>query len=535
MKKIIAMLLALVMILSLAACGGAPAEPKAPEAPAAPAAPEAPAAEPENPLAGAYDVTMWVSEMDGMTPLTQEMIDAFEAQYPGITINASIEGVSEADAGAKVIADVASAPDMYCFAQDQLARLVQAQALTAPMGDIATALENANDAGSVNAAKVAGNIYAFPMTSDNGYFMYYDKSILSDADALDLATIVAKSEAANKKVRFALENAWYTAAFFFATGCHHNWTTDENGEFVSVDDTFNSDKGMIAMKGMEILAKSTCYDSNADIFTDAAVVVTGTWNADAAKDFFGENLGVTKLPSFVVDGKTYQLGSFSGYKLMGIKPQTDAKRGAVLQQLALYLTNSANQLARFNSFGWGPSNKEAQNNEAVLANASLTALAAQNAFAVPQGQIAGVYWDNAKLLGAVAKNATSDAELQAGLDAYTAALEAFTKLTPEQRRSYTVIGGIKDTGWGTDFLMKEDPAGTWTSVEAFDLVAGTEFKVRKGMSWDIAFGDNESNADATVPTSNKANFKVEADGKYYIKMVLNADETSAMIELVPAN
>ena len=527
MKKIIALLLVLVLALSVVAC-----------APATNTPTTAPTTggntDPNAALAGTYDITMWVSEKEGVAELTQKQIDAFEAANPGIVINAAIEGVTEADSGSKVVADVASAPDIYCFAQDQLARLVQAQGLTSLKGDMATALEAANDTGSVTAAKVAGEMFAFPLTSDNGYFMYYDKSILSDEDVLDLAAIVAKSEAANKKVRFALENAWYTAAFFFATGCHHNWTTDENGEFVSVDDTFNSDKGMIAMKGMEILAKSPAYDSNADIFTDASVVVTGTWNADAAAAFFGENLGVTKLPSFTVDGTSYQLGSFSGYKLMGVKPQTDAKRGAVLQQLALYLTNAENQLARFTAFGWGPSNKEAQANEAVLANASLTALAAQNAFAVPQGQIAGVYWDNAKLLGAVAKNAANDDELQAGLDAYTASLEAFTSLTPEQRKSYTVIGGIKDTGWGTDFLMKEDPAGTWTSVEAFELTEGTEFKVRKGLSWDIAFGDNESNADATVPTSNKANFKVETAGKYYIKMVLSADETSAVIELVPA-
>ena len=44
MKKILAMLLALVMVLSLAACGGAPAEPAATDAPAAPAAPAEPAA-----------------------------------------------------------------------------------------------------------------------------------------------------------------------------------------------------------------------------------------------------------------------------------------------------------------------------------------------------------------------------------------------------------------------------------------------------------------------------------------------------------
>ena len=529
MKRIICVVLVLVMCLGVfAACGTTSSNPTNPQNPTNNGG------ENTNPLAGTYDITMWVSEKEGVTALFQSQIKAFMEANPGIVINAQIEGVSEADAGSKVVADVASAPDIYCFAQDQLARLVQAQGLTALKGDMASALEAANDTGSVTASKVAGEMYAFPLTSDNGYFMYYDKSILSDEDVKDLAAIVAKSETAGKKVRFALENAWYTASFFFATGCHHNWTTDENGEFVSVDDTFNSANGMIAMKGMEILAKSPAYDSNADIFTDASVVVTGTWNADAAATFFGENLGVTKLPSFTVDGKTYQLGSFSGYKLMGVKPQSDAARGAVLQLLAQYLTNAENQLARFNAFGWGPSNKETQANEAVLANASLTALAAQNAFAVPQGQIAGVYWDNAKLLGAVAKNATSDEELQAGLDAYTQSLVDFTKLTPEQRNSFTVIGGIKDTGWGTDFLMKEDPAGTWTSVEAFELTEGTEFKVRKGMSWDIAFGDNESNADATVPTSNKANFKVETAGKYYIQMVVNADQTSAVITLIPA-
>ena len=523
MTKIIAMVLVMAMALALVACGNSnntntETKPQGDT----------------NPLAGTYNITMWVSEKAGVKEQFQAQIDAFEAANPGIIINAQIEGVTEAEAGSKVIADVASAPDIYCFAQDQLARLVQAQALAAPLGDVATLLENANDAGSITAAKVAGKLYAYPLTSDNGYYMYYDKTVLTEEDVLDLATIVSKSEAAGKKVRYALENAWYTASFFFATGCHHNWTTNENGEFVSVDDTFNSEAGMIAMKGMEILAKSTCYDSNADIFTDASVVVSGTWAAGDAEAYFGDKMGVTKLPSFTVDGKTYQLGSYSGYKLMGVKPQNDANKGAVLALLAQYLTNEENQMARFQSFGWGPSNKAAQGSEAVKADAILTALTAQNQFAVPQGQIAGVFWDNAKLLGAVAKNATNDAELQAGLDAYTAALAAFTKLTPEQRRSYTVIGGINDTGWGTDFLMKEDPAGTWISVEAFELEAGAQFKVRKGMSWDIAWGNNESNADTAVGTNNKANFEVETAGKYYIKLVVNSDETSAVIELVPA-
>ena len=317
MKKIIALLLALTMVLGLAACGSAPAE-EPTNAPAAPAATAAPAASDENPLAGTNDVTMGVSELDGMAALTQEMIDAFEVAYPGIVINAQIEGVPEGDAGSKVGADVASAPDIYCFAQDQMARLVQAAALAGPAGDVAALIAEQNDAGSVAAASVAGTLYAYPMTSDNGYYMYYDTSIISEEDAESLEAINAACEATGVKFRYALENAWYTASFFFATGCHSNWTMNEAGEFTSIEDTFNSEAGLAAMKGMEKLAKSPAYDSNADSFTDAGVVITGIWNANAAAEHFGENLGATALPSFTVAGNTYHIGSYTGNKLMGV-------------------------------------------------------------------------------------------------------------------------------------------------------------------------------------------------------------------------
>ena len=523
MKKIIAMLLALVMVLSLAACGGSNAtEPtKAPEAPATPATPETPA-EPENPLAGSYDITMWVSESDGMTALTQEMIDAFEVAYPGIVINASIEGVSEADAGAKVIADVASAPDIYCFAQDQLARLVQAAALAGPAGDVATLIKEQNDAGSVAAGSVAGTLYGYPMTSDNGYYMYYDTSIISEEDAESLEAIIAACEANNVKFRYALENAWYTASFFFATGCHSLWTMNEEGEFTSIDDDFNSDLGLVAMKGMQKLAQSACYDSNADIFTDAGVVITGIWNADAAAAHFGENLGATDLPSFEVDGNTYHLGSFTGNKLMGVKPQADAKKAAVLSLLAQFLTNEECQNQRFASFQWGPSNLKAQASEAVQANASLAALAKQNAYGQPQGQIHGAWWDIAKLLGADAKAATSDDELKTALEGYATTIDALFSMTEEQKNAWSVIGGICGTSWDTDFAMTEVEPGTYLS-DVLELKAGEELKCRQGAAWDVNFGVE----------FNGANVVVEADGKYQVQLVWDGAQNGT-ITLIPA-
>ncbi len=509
MSKILSLLLVAVMLVAAFAACTTPEEEQNPNAD----------------LAGTYEIKMWVSEKEGVAEQFQAQIQAFMAANPGIVINASIEGVTEADAGSKVVADVASAPDIFCFAQDQLARLVQAAALAAPGKAAQETIKNANDAGSVAAASVAGTIYAYPMTSDNGYFMYYDTSIISEEDADSLEAVIAACEKAGKKVRYALENAWYTASFFFATGCHSNWTMNENGEFIGIDDTFNSAEGLIAMKGMQKLAQSSAYDSDADIFTDAGAIVTGIWNAGAAEEHFGANLGATDLPSFTVDGKSYHLGGYTGYKLMGVKPQSDPKRAAVLSLLAQYLTGKECQLQRAEEFQWGPSNLEAAKSEVVQSNISLAAFAKQAASenCVPQGQIGGAWWDIAKVLGADAKNAKTDADLQTALDNYDAAISTWLEIPPEKRYAWTVIGNVGGTSWDTDFTMTEEPAGTWTSV-AIEMEAGQEFKVRQGLSWDNNYGANGE--------ANGANCVVETSGKYQVKLVIT--DAAVTIELVPA-
>ena len=300
---------------------------------------------------------------------------------------------------------------------------------------------------------------------------------------------------------------------------------DADGNFNAVDDTFNSAEGLVAMMGMQMLAHSSAYDSNADIFTDAAVVVTGIWNAEAAAQHFGANMGATDLPSFTVDGKTYHLGSYTGNKLKGVKPQTDAKRGAVLSLLAQYLTGEECQNQRFEKFQWGPSNKNAQASDAVQANPSLAALAKQGEYGQPQGQIHGGWWDIAKVLGADAKAAADDAALQNALNNYDKAIERILSLSPEQLNAWTIIGNIGGANWDTDFEMIENPEGVWTSKDTFTLEVGQQFKVRKGLSWDLAYGSGPE------ASSNEPNFVVETAGAYKIQLVTTGENTG--IVLIP--
>ena len=486
MKKIVSIMLVLVMVLSLAACGGK-TEP-AGTTPAGTTPAGTTPAQTGSELAGTYDIKVWVAE--AITGLTEQQIADFNATNEmGIVINATVEPVGEADAATSMTNDVAAGADLFGFAQDQTARLIQAGALN-PLGvKAAETVKAEHDKASVTAVTSGDLLYGYPMTSDNGYFMYYDKSVISEDMIGSLEAMVAACEAAGKNFSFELENSWYIVSFFFATGCVSEWQTDADGKFISVTDNFNSDKGLIAAEGLKKIVTSPCYvnssaTSDFEAAIPSAVVVSGTWNYENAKSILGDNLGIAELPSFEVNGQSYHLASFNGCKLMGVKPQTDAKRAAVLNQLAQYLTSEKCQLERFNGNGWGPSNVAAQAADEVKAATHLTALMAQNAYSRPQGQIHGSWWDIAKV---IATSIKEGGDLQEALTNYQTSMEALFQMSGDVLNAWTVIGAIGGTNWDTDLAMTETD-GIWTSDEAYEISAETQFKVRKGKSWDENFG-----------------------------------------------
>ena len=516
MKKILAALLALAMVFSLAACGNGGTENSNNPGGANTSNPGGNGGE----LAGTYNVKLWVP--DAAVELTQKQINDFNSSNTdGITINATIEPVSEADAGTNMVTDVEAGGDIFFFAQDQFARLVQANALSKLGVAAASTVTDANDPSVVVAAKSGDELYAYPLTADNGYFMYYDKSVIPEAHLDSLEDLIADCEGAGKFFSMELgTSAWYLAGFFFGTGCHSEWITDDDGQFVSVDDDFNSANGLIAAKGIKKLVDSPMHISSsqaAEFASGAAIVVTGTWAYADIQKVLGDNMGVTDLPSFTVDGKSYHIGSYNGCKLLGVKPQTDAVKSAVLHKLAQYLTDEDRQMERFNELAWGPANTNAQKSEAVQANPGLSALLAQSPYSIPQGQIHGSWWDIAKVIADDVKAAKDDAGLQAALDSYSAKMNELFNMSDEVKNAYTVIGSINGDGWSIDLPMTENN-GVWTTNEAYTMTAGTEFKVRQGKNWDVSFGVGGEN------------FVVDADGTYYIQFEV-ATET---ISLIPA-
>ena len=460
----------------------------------------------------AYNITLWVSPIENTSQLLANQIDRFAALY-GCRINYFIRSVTEADAGYQIAADPSCAPDIFCFTQQYTNRLSNAGALAAPSLDATNSILTANDAASILAASVNGSLKAYPMTSDSGYYMYYDPEVITNPDSLE--QIIADCEAAGKKIRFAADNAWYMASFFIATGCESRWITDEIGQFIGVNDSFNSEEGLVAMKGLTKLTQSSAYDSNADVCSnDTAVWITGVGNHSYAVEY---DLEATDLPSFTIDGVTYHMGSYSGHKLIGVKPQEDEARAKLLEELALYLTSYECQIERFNKFGFGSSNLQAQG-EIEDVHFGIAALHKQSEFAIPQGNIYRKWWDIAKMLGIAAENANTEQDLKYALDQYDSEIKSLFA----EKVEWSVIGEVAGSMWDVDFPMTETSENVYES-EILQLNPGDEFLIRKNLSWEMYFGYHGIYG---------GNFKIENGGDYIIRITA-LSEYEINVEILP--
>ena len=384
-KRILALLMAATMVFGLAACGSKDEAGNSGDA--------------GNQKATDTNITIWVAE--NVVDFTKQKVETWKGQSESNgQFTVEVLPVGEGDAAGNMITDVTGGADMYGFAQDQLTRLVAAGALAPVMGDSASWIAANNDGGASGAAKVGDVTYAYPITSDNGYFLYYDKSVITDTSSLD--AIVKQCEAAGKNFYFDVRSGWYNAAFFQAAGCYITYDTDATGAYTACNVNYANDNGVAALKAMIELAKSPSFQNGASIGSaaNAAAVVTGTWDAESAKNLWGaDGYDCVKLPTVTIKGEQKQMGGFGGFKLLGIKPQTDSVKLAALHSLAQYLTGAEVQQARFEAVQWGPSNLTAQASDAVKADKHLTALAAQLNYTIGQGQYPGDYWTLCEGLG----------------------------------------------------------------------------------------------------------------------------------------
>lgn len=406
MKKLLALLLAVTMVLSMAVCASA---------------------------ADPISLVVWGAEED--QALLAELVEGFKAAYPDQTFDIQIGVESESTAKDTVLTDVEAAADVFAFANDQLNDLVAAGALLDLSGQVSAVLPAyagktledvmaANGEGSVAAASKDGKLYAFPMGGGNNYFLYYDSTKVSAEQAQSWDGLLAAAEAAGSKVGMTFASGWYNASFFLGAG----FIADMNEDGTTVIDWNGTSSdgytGVDVAKAMAEIAANPGFLAIADgdisnqIASKAVcAVISGTWDAGAAEAAFGEGYAATKLPTFTCAGSQVQMSCYSGFKLMGVNAYSKNSGWAVL--LAEYLTNESSQTARFNSRQLAPTNLNAAADEAVSSNIAIAASAAQDVYGSVQN-VGGKYWDPTATFGQMVANgelsAADEAAIQSVLD-----------------------------------------------------------------------------------------------------------------------
>lgn len=406
-KRVVSLILSTLMAVTLfAGCGGGSKQTSGDQKP--------PAGQKEK-----VTLKVWGSQED--QAMLTSMIDSFKKARTEKDYDISLGVVSEADAKTKYLEDPAAAADVFAFPNDQLYDLVNAGGLYEVTRN-KDAIVKANSEGSVEAATANGKLYAYPMTADNGYFMYYDKSVISSEDAKTLDSMLAAADKAGKKVFMDVSNGWYIASFFLGAG---GKLTIKDGKQVC---DFNNEAGVKAGEAIKAFTAHKAFLTGDDAvltggFGDTIVAgVSGTWNADAIKGKLGNNFAAAKLPTFTLGGQQVQMGSFAGYKLVGVNSQTKSPVDAM--DLAEWLTNEENQAIRFKQRAMGPSNVKVASSEDVKANIPLAALAEQSKYATSQKDVLGSYWTPAEAFGTAMEAKDYSKPIKAQLDAMVQQIQA---------------------------------------------------------------------------------------------------------------
>ena len=388
MKKILALLLAAIMVLGLAACNTTTPNTTEPNG--------------TDPVEGGdntevTDVTLKVwgpaeDQAEGNSWLLS-VEEAFEAAHPEYNITWVNEVCNEGDAGSMVSTDPAAAADVYMFANDQLGTLVTAGAISRLGGSALEQVTTDNSQTLVNTVThTDGNVYGFPVTN-NTWFMYYNKDVFTEEDVKDLDVMLEKGV-----VAFQWGTGWYSGTFFFANGGE---CFGPNGTDAAAGIQFGADNGGYeAAEKMYKLAANPNFKDDASGLGNAGMkdgsvhaYFSGSWDYAGLKDALGDKLGAVQLPVVEIGGVKKQMMSFAGSKAVGVNPHT--ANPAAATQFAAFLASVDSQKSRFEMRGVIPAASVLAEDEAIKSN--IVAVAEINTMAntsVAQSAIPemGNYW-----------------------------------------------------------------------------------------------------------------------------------------------
>ncbi|MCI9548836.1 MAG: extracellular solute-binding protein [Oscillospiraceae bacterium] len=400
-KRILLLIVSTCFLLTAAACNS-----------------RAPAPEESRPAQERVSLTVWGAEED--EALLEEIFASFQAHYAGqADFQISYQPQSESNCKDALLGDLEGGADVFTFADDQVAALAAAGGLD-PIAD-AAAVRGACLPAAVEAASVGDTLYAYPLTADNGYFLYYNKAYLTQEDVQSLDRMLEAAAQAGKLVSMDWSSAWYVYAFFGNTGLEVGLNQDGLTNYCTWNSSDGPIRGVDVAQAMLDIAASPAFSDRPDVefldgVRDGTVIagISGVWNSVALEEIWGDDMGAAKLPTYTCAGRQVQMASFSGCKLVGVNAYSEHPDWA--DRLAQWIASEENQRLRFEMRGQGPANASAASSSQVQSSPAIAALLEQSNYSQLQ-RVGGKFWDPvAEFSASMSQGNPSGASLQAQLD-----------------------------------------------------------------------------------------------------------------------
>ena len=307
------------------------------------------------------DVTLkvWAPENQIQSGTIDSMSKSFQEEHPEWNITFKVETQGEDTAKDAILNDVSVAADVYFCANDQLPELINAGAAAKLGGTTEEMVKTTMAEAVVDTVTVEDSIYAIPFTH-NTFFMFYDKTLLTEEDVTSLDSIMAK-ETGEGVYNFMFDSAggWKLGAWFYGAG---NTIFGDDGTDYAAGCDWNNAAGLAATNYLiDLIGNPKCA------FADTAPQVNeligehkigawfdGSWNYDSYKEVLGDDLGLAIIPTYNLDGKDVQLKGFYGSKCIAVNPQ--AANPDVAVAFAAYLGSEEMQLQRYQETAQVPTN-----------------------------------------------------------------------------------------------------------------------------------------------------------------------------------
>lgn len=372
-KKLLALVLATTMVATMVGCSSKDNSTKDDtntntntntEATATPT-PDTTTAAPE-----AVTLKVWAPENQIQNGTMDSMTESFQALHPEWDITFTVETQGEDTAKDEILKDVTAAGDVFFFANDQLNELVNAGAIARLGGSTEEMVKTTMAEAVVKTVTVNDAIYAIPFTH-NTFFMFYDKSLLSEEDIKSVEGIMTK-ETAENVYNFCFDSAggWKLGAWYYGAGLT---IYGESQTDFAAGANWNNETGVAVTNYLiDLISNPKCaYADDVSLSELAAdhrigAWFDGSWNYNLYKEALGDDLGLAVIPTFNPDGTDYQLKGFYGSKAIGVNSQ--AAYPAVAVAFAAYLGSEEMQVQRFEESGQVPTNLTAGESAAVQAD-----------------------------------------------------------------------------------------------------------------------------------------------------------------------